>query len=135
MKNTSYYSILSGVSAAAASLFGKLCGLPILQNYLIVLRLIFFSLMIICNGSVWTFYVKALQSSESSLSATVLSSAINYLLSALFGYVIFGEVTSLIWWTGLSFVLLGVVLIAQDQSVANKVVKYKEHELNKNSID
>ncbi|KAF5269965.1 hypothetical protein FQR65_LT05764 [Abscondita terminalis] len=116
MSNRNYYSILSGTSAAAASLFGKLSGLPIYQSYLIILRFVFFVLMLICNGLVWTFYVKALQSSESSLGVTVLSAAVNYFLSVLFGYIIFGEVTSLMWWTGLSVILAGVILIAQDQS-------------------
>lgn len=37
--------------------------------------------MILCNAGVWTLFVKALQSSDSSLVATVMSAASNYLIS------------------------------------------------------
>ncbi|KAB0795754.1 hypothetical protein PPYR_09815 [Photinus pyralis] len=124
MSKVNYYSILSGTSAAGASFFGKLCGLPIFQGFFIV-RVVFFGLMLLCNGSVWTLYVKALQSTNSTLTATVLSSAVNYLLSAILGYIVFGEITSLLWWTGLSSVLVGVVLITQDQEVASMKLNAK----------
>ncbi|KAF2889877.1 hypothetical protein ILUMI_16296 [Ignelater luminosus] len=124
---TTYYSALSGACAATASLFGKLSGLPTLQGPLIVLRVVFFILMIICNGGVWTLYVKALQATDSSLSATVLSAASNYFLSALIGFLVFGEVTSLIWWSGMMFVLVGLMLIANDQSVLDETKEFKKN--------
>ncbi|KAK5642275.1 hypothetical protein RI129_008442 [Pyrocoelia pectoralis] len=115
MIKVNYYSILSGSSSAAASFFGKLCGLPIFQGYFLV-QVALFCLMLLCNGAVWTLYVKALQSTNSTLTATILSAAVNYFLSALLGYVVFEEVTSLLWWMGLSSVLIGVVLITNDQA-------------------
>ncbi|XP_044270542.1 uncharacterized protein LOC123015118 isoform X2 [Tribolium madens] len=74
------FAILAGFCASAASLFGKLSGLPTFEGLFIV-RIIFFALMIICNAGVWTLFVKALQNVESSLTATVISAASNYCLS------------------------------------------------------
>ncbi|RZC39076.1 hypothetical protein BDFB_014680, partial [Asbolus verrucosus] len=74
------YAILSGCCASAASLFGKLSGLPTFED-LFIIRVLFFALMIICNAGVWTLFVKALQEVESSLTATVISAASNYCLS------------------------------------------------------
>ncbi|XP_017776694.1 PREDICTED: transmembrane protein 42 [Nicrophorus vespilloides] len=108
-----HFAIVSGICASAASMFGKLSGLPTFQD-VIAVRILFFSLMLACNAAVWTFYVKALQASNSSLSATVTSAATNYLLSAISGFLIFGEVTSLIWWAGAGLVLLGLILIVTE---------------------
>jgi uncharacterized membrane protein len=74
------YAVLAGFCASAASLFGKLSGLPTFEGYFIV-RILFFALMVACNAGVWTLFVKALQNVESSLTATVTSAASNYCLS------------------------------------------------------
>ncbi|XP_014479369.1 PREDICTED: transmembrane protein 42 isoform X2 [Dinoponera quadriceps] len=67
-------------------------------------------LMITSNTVGCTFFVKALHGSGSSLPVTVASAATNYVCSALVGFVVFGESTSLAWWCGTSLVLLGLVL-------------------------
>ncbi|XP_044270541.1 transmembrane protein 42 isoform X1 [Tribolium madens] len=118
------FAILAGFCASAASLFGKLSGLPTFEGLFIV-RIIFFALMIICNAGVWTLFVKALQNVESSLTATVISAASNYCLSALTGFLIFGEVTTLLWWSGMFLIICGLLLILRDQP--------NEHTLNKSN--
>lgn len=114
MDSNTHYAILSGSCAAAASLFGKLSGLPSIEDHPL-LRILFFILMLICNANVWTLYVKALQSASSSLVATVTSTATNYILSAIIGILIFKEVTSLLWWTGIGFIISGLLLVLKDQ--------------------
>ncbi|GLV46587.1 hypothetical protein CBL_13344 [Carabus blaptoides fortunei] len=95
-------------------MFGKLAGLSTFES-LWIARILCFCLMLACNAAVWTFYVKALHSSDSTLSATVASTASNYIFSALFGFVLFNEATSLLWWTGMSFVLFGLILMVRDE--------------------
>lgn len=51
----------------------------LLQGY-ILLRILFFGMMLLSNAVVWTFFAKALQQSD-SLTATVISSASNYIFS------------------------------------------------------
>ncbi|XP_022904379.1 transmembrane protein 42 [Onthophagus taurus] len=110
----SYQAITSGSFAAAGSIFGKLTGHEYFEGN-ILLKLICFILMLICNACVWTFFVKALQNCKSSLSATLISTSTNYIVTALFGFLIFEEVTSILWWFGSSLVVLGLILIVHDQ--------------------
>lgn len=48
--------------------------------------------MVVLNGVMWTFFVKALQASKSSLEATVISTATNYISSVRFFYQIYCEI-------------------------------------------
>ncbi|KAJ8911428.1 hypothetical protein NQ315_005961 [Exocentrus adspersus] len=105
-----HYAVFSGLAAATASTFGKLCWLPTLQEYYL-LRIIFFACMITCNGAVWTLFVKALQDRNSSLRATVISSTSNYVFSVIIGFNVFGEVASLYVWLGMILILSGLSLL------------------------
>ncbi|XP_053679802.1 uncharacterized protein LOC128730748 [Anopheles nili] len=68
--------------------------------------------MILLNGCVWRFFVKALHSgSGSTLRASLTSAAANYVASALLGTVIFNEKSTLLWWFGTMLVLGGLLLI------------------------
>ncbi|XP_023726325.1 transmembrane protein 42 isoform X4 [Cryptotermes secundus] len=106
------HAVSAGLCAAASSLFGKLSGI---QGYStcadLALKILLFVLMVACNAGVWMCFVKALQQSPSSLPPTVISTAINYVSSALLGSFVFGEETSLLWWSGATLVLLGLMLI------------------------
>lgn len=94
--------------------------------------------MLLSNGCVWHNYVKALHQCNSTILATIISTATNYIVSVsnniqqwkgailfiwlfqvLAGIFIFGEAVSLLWWCGFSFIVIGLVLIVQDE---NKVV-------------
>ncbi|XP_065338627.1 transmembrane protein 42 [Cloeon dipterum] len=133
------FAFIAGISAALGSVFGKLSGSPELlevvpklfiyadtQNLDLIEYLIFivqgicFALMIFCNASVWSFYVRALQSSNSSLPATVVSTATNYIVSAIFGIILFGEATGFLWWTGTCLVIIGLALISNGAKSAAK---------------
>ncbi|XP_063925958.1 transmembrane protein 42 [Zophobas morio] len=114
MSGSVKYAVFSGCCASAASIFGKLSGLPMFEGLFIV-RVLFFIFMLICNAGVWTLFVKALQNVESSLTATVISAASNYCMSAITGFFIFGEITTLIWWSGMFIIITGLLLIVTDQ--------------------
>nr|CAH7713281.1 unnamed protein product [Callosobruchus chinensis] len=112
MKNVTN-AVISGIFAASASALGKLCGLPMLQEFYVV-RVLLFVMMILCNAAVWRFFVRGLQESG-SVRATAISSSTNYICSAIIGFAVFGEVTSLLWWSGMILIILGLVLIVTDQ--------------------
>uniref|UniRef100_A0A182N3Y2 MADF domain-containing protein n=1 Tax=Anopheles dirus TaxID=7168 RepID=A0A182N3Y2_9DIPT len=69
-------------------------------------------IMILLNGCVWRFFVKALQAgSGSTLRASLASAATNYVASAILGTLLFNEQSTLLWWLGTAFVLAGLLLI------------------------
>ncbi|XP_062985461.1 transmembrane protein 42 [Elgaria multicarinata webbii] len=63
------------------------------------------------NAIMWTFFAKALRYSSSSATATVTSTASNFISSAFLGKMLFGETHVLLWWIGISITLLGLLLL------------------------
>ncbi|CAH1968254.1 unnamed protein product [Acanthoscelides obtectus] len=82
------------------------------------IRLLLFITMIVCNAAVWRFFVRGLQQCG-SVKATAISSSTNYICSAIIGFAVFGEVTSLLWWSGMTLIIWGLVLIVTDQEEDN----------------
>ncbi|XP_076827760.1 transmembrane protein 42a [Brachyhypopomus gauderio] len=87
----------------------------------IPLRLLCGLLLFICNAVMWTFFAKALRHSSSSAQATVTTTASNFILSAFFGYVIFGESHALLWWVGIIFTLLGLFILHASSSPDQRI--------------
>uniref|UniRef100_A0AAG5DLV9 EamA domain-containing protein n=1 Tax=Anopheles atroparvus TaxID=41427 RepID=A0AAG5DLV9_ANOAO len=125
-----YYAVAAGICAASASLFGKLTsnssivaaniGLP---EWPVVTQLLCVAIMISLNACVWRFFVKALHTgSGSSLVASLVSAATNYVTSAILGWVIFEEHTSMLWWLGTTLVLIGLLLIISGTEQEDTVV-------------
>uniref|UniRef100_A0A674K2Y7 Transmembrane protein 42 n=2 Tax=Emydidae TaxID=8476 RepID=A0A674K2Y7_9SAUR len=59
----------------------------------------------------WTFFAKALHYSSSSATATVTTTASNFISSAFLGKLLFGETRALLWWVGISVTLCGLLLL------------------------
>lgn len=111
-KTQIHLAVFAGILATTGSLFGKVAGsFDVMPLVHLLPKLCFLILMIGSNTAGCTFFVKALQGSESSLPATVASAATNYFCSALIGFLAFGESTSLMWWCGTSLILFGLLLI------------------------
>ncbi|KAJ9074022.1 hypothetical protein DSO57_1010325 [Entomophthora muscae] len=133
-----YYSILSGTYASLASVLGKLSTDPRTFDYFhrafslfsgrvssleisntlgpklaSVIRVCLFVAMFVANGLMWTNYTRALDSSVNSIRVVVLNNAVNMLMTAFFGYFLFDEAFSLLWWLGASFVVAGTVVISR----------------------
>ncbi|XP_028606518.2 transmembrane protein 42 [Podarcis muralis] len=68
-------------------------------------------LVLACNAIMWTFFAKALRYSSSSATATLTSTASNFISSAFLGKLLFGETHALLWWIGISLTLLGLLLL------------------------
>ncbi|XP_050585528.1 transmembrane protein 42 isoform X2 [Bombus affinis] len=119
-------AIVSGFFATIGSLHGKLAGGADVDSIFgLLLKGVLLILMIISNTVGYAFFVKALNTSGSSLPCTITSAATSYICSALTGSLIFNESTSLTWWCGISFVILGLLVISCTQSKDNHVPSLK----------
>uniref|UniRef100_A0A0V0GCN7 Uncharacterized protein n=1 Tax=Triatoma dimidiata TaxID=72491 RepID=A0A0V0GCN7_TRIDM len=106
------YSVLGGIFASLGSFLGKLSG-----NYTDswIYFVIFFIAMITSNTVGSVFFAKSLSVSATSLQPTLISTASNFITTAVFGALFYQESTSLIWWTGTSLILAGIVLISYER--------------------
>ncbi|XP_052889039.1 uncharacterized protein LOC128297441 [Anopheles moucheti] len=117
-----YYAVIAGLCASFASLSGKLtansgrlldwAGLAAWPSGELLVQASCVLIMILLNGCVWRFFVKALHAgSGSTLRASLASAATNYVASAILGLVLFNEQSTLLWWFGTALVLAGLLLI------------------------
>ncbi|XP_076187133.1 transmembrane protein 42 [Aptenodytes patagonicus] len=103
--------LLGAAAAAAAKLAlgpsGAAAGgwLPVL------LRIGCFGLVFACNAVMWTVFAKALRLSSSSATASVTTTASNFISSAILGKLLFGETWTPLWWVGLAVTLCGLMLL------------------------
>ncbi|XP_021709877.1 transmembrane protein 42 [Aedes aegypti] len=129
-----YYAIISGLCASSASFFGKLSALgqQLAENagnkeLEFLAQVLCIVIMVLLNACVWRFFVKALHTNGGTLVASLVSAATNYTVSALLGWLIFGERTSVLWWIGTALVLSGLLLIVNDDEDNRDKAKKKEH--------
>lgn len=71
--------------------------------------------MLTSNALVWRYFVKGLHSTNSStLVPTVVSTASNFIISALLGTLVFAERTNTIWWVGAVMIIAGLYFIISE---------------------
>ncbi|XP_034106559.1 uncharacterized protein LOC117569487 isoform X2 [Drosophila albomicans] len=112
------YSFLAGACAAGGSFFGKLpsylSALRLVKSttgnsYVVALiQLLPLILMLLCNVCNMRYFLKALQMSQQTLTATVLTAASNYVLSFILGVLVYQEPLSTLSGIGISFILAGL---------------------------
>ncbi|XP_076658353.1 transmembrane protein 42 [Halictus rubicundus] len=120
-------AVVAGVFATVGSLLGKLAGIVGIDSVIgLLLKGILLVLMISSNTIGCTFFVKALNASGSSLPCTIASSATSYVCSALAGFLIFNESTSITWWCGISLVILGLFFISRVPAKTDSTEKLKQ---------
>jgi drug/metabolite transporter (DMT)-like permease len=71
--------------------------------------------MIACNALMLGTFLEGMEESG-SVAGTALTSAANFAVSALYGYILFGETFSLFWWMGFSMVVAGVFVLSTIQA-------------------
>lgn len=143
-----FYSVVSGIFAATAGLFGKvafnsefrsnICQTLLRENEFVVLestlncqnfyvngiiQLLLFVILCVVNVLMWIFFNRALQNSSTSIEASVINTAVNFLITAGYGYFLFHESLKLSWWIGTSLVLLGSSLLICSESNLDKEKK------------
>jgi uncharacterized membrane protein len=108
--SVNFYSILAGISACLASIFGKLTFSQ--STFTSISTIIYIILFIFSNVFMWRCYSKALSLSTTSIQPTIVTKTSNFLLSALVGFIIFSEPINFIWIIGFLLILIGVYLIS-----------------------
>ncbi|XP_062136253.1 uncharacterized protein LOC133845720 isoform X1 [Drosophila sulfurigaster albostrigata] len=113
------YSFLAGACAAGGSFFGKmpsyLGALRLVQSTtgnsyveVALIQLLPLILMLFCNVCNMRYFLKALQMSQQTLTATVLTAASNYVLSFILGVLVYQEPLSTLSGIGITFILAGL---------------------------
>jgi drug/metabolite transporter (DMT)-like permease len=74
--------------------------------------------MLVCNAYMLGFFLKGMEESG-SVAGTALSTASNFICSACYGYVLWRERFTTIWWTGFCMVMLGVLLLLTGTNKSN----------------
>jgi drug/metabolite transporter (DMT)-like permease len=67
--------------------------------------------MILCNGYMLGTFLKGIEESG-TVGGTALSTASNFLTSAIYGYLLWNERFTLLWWVGFTLVCVGVALLS-----------------------
>ncbi|OQS01063.1 hypothetical protein ACHHYP_01880 [Achlya hypogyna] len=78
-------------------------------------RVLFFLAMLVSNAIMLNFFVQGLHETD-SLTATITSSAVNFVVTAVLGLAIFHEHLPLQWWVGAAIILLGMALLLRGDS-------------------
>jgi len=68
---------------------------------------------IFTQGQMWVLFVKALQRLP-SITAVVVNTSANVVASSVLGYMLFKEPLPLMWWMGVSMMLVGVSLVVTE---------------------
>jgi uncharacterized membrane protein len=108
--SVNFYSILAGISACLASVFGKLTFSQ--SSFTSISTIIYIILFLFSNVFMWRCYSKALSLSTTSIQPTIVTKTSNFLLSALVGFIFFFEPINFTWIIGFVLILVGVYLIS-----------------------
>ncbi|KAJ0393370.1 hypothetical protein P43SY_008585 [Pythium insidiosum] len=109
-------SAQAGALAALAGMFGKVLGLA---------RLVSLALMLATNAAMLGFFVKGLHETD-SLTATVTSAAVNFMLSAAGGHALFGEHLPVQWFVGATIILVGMGCLLYGDTKDEETTKEKQ---------
>ncbi|KAH9426308.1 hypothetical protein DERP_010875 [Dermatophagoides pteronyssinus] len=136
-------SILSGLFASLASVFGKIAtSSKICQSYLQsilsiytddddsneiqiwlirAIQILAFAAMILVNSIMWTQFSLALAHSRYTIQVTTVNTVTNFICSAIFGIIIFNETITIQWTIGITLILIGIILLKRnDTSIINR---------------
>ncbi|GMT15788.1 hypothetical protein PFISCL1PPCAC_7085, partial [Pristionchus fissidentatus] len=108
------YASLAGVSASLSSISGKLVfseDFRPVNQFLVAGCLLSFVLAYI---SMWYCHTKALSISSNTVTALLVNTSCNFIVTGIAGSILFNEIHSLLWWSGLPLILLGCSLIMSD---------------------
>ena len=101
-------SILSGILAASAGVFGKYAFQDSMDLW--QYKLLSGVFMLIVNSLMLKFLVQSFQELGAA-KATVINLTFNYVFSALFGFIVYSEEISGTWALGATLMFVGVYII------------------------
>ena len=85
----------------------------------LLLRAFFFSLNLAFNALMWTLFTMALTRATSTTRVSLINTSFNFLLTALSGWMVFGEKLPGLWWVGAMGLVVGNVVIGRRDEGAN----------------
>ncbi|KAF8361771.1 hypothetical protein PRIPAC_88694 [Pristionchus pacificus] len=108
------YASLAGISASLSSISGKFVFSDEFrpENQLAIAT--FVVLFVLTYISMWYCHTKALSLSSSTVTALLINTSCNFIVTGIAGTLLFHEYHSLLWWSGLPLILIGCSLIMTD---------------------
>ncbi|KAI5083793.1 hypothetical protein GOP47_0003536, partial [Adiantum capillus-veneris] len=105
----------AGCAAATSAVLAKLLSPQLLP----LLRVLGYGGVVLLNVLMWSCYVRSLKV-LSSLQATVVNFASNFLISGLAGYLCFSEHLPPQWFLGAFLIVTGIVLLSEADTSKEK---------------
>ncbi|XP_028927228.1 transmembrane protein 42 [Ornithorhynchus anatinus] len=122
---------LAGLFAALAATLAKLAvGAGVRDRAQPpLLRIVCAIFIFVSNSLMWTFYAKGLNLASSSAMVSIMTTTANFLATAFFGYLLYGETRAVMWWVGIGMTICGLLLLQTDVSCAEggRAAKRKEN--------
>ncbi|KAL9232424.1 hypothetical protein vseg_007538 [Gypsophila vaccaria] len=103
------WAVAAGANAALAAISAKLISSQLLKPVFVI----------IFNVTMWACFTNSLKA-LSSLQATVINFATNFLTSALAAFFLFGEPLSTKWFAGASLIVVGVFILTKSSLETKK---------------
>ena len=79
----------------------------------LMLRAVFFGLNLLSNAIMWILFTRALTAASSTTRVSVLNTSANFLVTAVYGLLVFGEGLSWEWALGAALLVGGCVVIGR----------------------
>ncbi|XP_059226783.1 uncharacterized protein LOC131998500 isoform X2 [Stomoxys calcitrans] len=79
-----------------------------------IVKILPIAVMILCNVLNWRYFLKALQLAEQTLTATVLTSASNYVVSFILASMIYKEPITLLSTVGTTLIITGLWFLCDE---------------------
>lgn len=86
---------------------------PLLE---LTIRIFFLSLNVLSNVTMWALFTRALTAGPSTTKVSITNTASNFLVTAVLGMAVFGEVVGGLWWVGAGLMGGGCVLVGMGHS-------------------
>ena len=100
-------------STLSASLSTLLHLSPSNQIVNVALRGTFFLLNLAFNALMWALFTAALTRAESTTRVSIINVSANFMVTAMLGWMIFGEKLGAMWWVGAGMLAVGNVVIGR----------------------
>jgi len=125
------FSVVSGLLAAFSGFFGKITFdsqiVDTISSKLhvgpFVCQVLFGLALVLSNILMLQNFNKALQASKTTLEASIINTASNFVFTALIGYLAFNEELSVFWWSGTSLIIIGTYLVSTEGQEKGKEEK------------
>ncbi|RMZ92467.1 hypothetical protein DV736_g277, partial [Chaetothyriales sp. CBS 134916] len=107
-------ALTSNLSAAIASFLSLDAHNKIVD---LAVRGFFFGMNLLFNAAMWALFTAALTKGDSTTRVSIVNVSANFVVTALLGWVVFGERLPPLWWVGAGLLAVGNVVIGRREEV------------------